>query len=300
MVPGMLVPTYGLYGEDPANSRPFWLHCETIMSRSSAYRFEIGLHRHESFLQFLYIKSGAGDVVLQDAVIALAPPCVVVIPPAHVHGFRFSRDIDGVVITLATQVLREPLRLVINEALAQFTRPLMIGIESSSSDATYLNQTFGRIIAENQMEMPQRDVLLEIYLAAVTLIVVRYARPDYQVHTLSQAERRVLQYKELVAKHVRQHLSTEEYAQRLGVSPTHLNRLVRSVTGRTAHDLIIDRLMDEACRELVFTAYSIQQISDNLGFSDAAYFSRVFRQRMKMTPKTFRSQEIDRLRNKAG
>lgn len=296
----MSVPTYGLYGEDPANSRPFWLHCETIMSRSSAYRFEIGLHRHESFLQFLYIRSGAGDVVLQDTVIALAPPCIVVIPPAHAHGFRFSRDIDGVVITVATQVLREPLRLVLQEALTHFTQPMMIGIEDSSNDAAYLDQTFARIIAENQLEIPQRDVLLEVYLSAVTLIVVRYAKPDYQVQPQNQAERRVIQYKEMIAKHVREHLSTEDYAQRLGVSPTHLNRLVRSITGRTAHDLIIDRLMDEACRELVFTGYSIQQISDNLGFSDAAYFSRVFRQRMNMTPKTFRNQEIDRLRNKAG
>ena len=294
----MSVPTYGLYGEDPAESRLFWLHCETIVSRSSTYRFEIALHRHESFLQFLYIRSGAGDVVLEDGTITLQPPCVVVIPPGPAHGFRFSRDIDGLVVTIATRLVREPLRSVTDDALGRLSDPLMVPLDQDTADPSYFQATFARIVTEHQLDTPQDDILLELHVAAIVVMLLRRALPTLGTQPETLAELRVRQFKDLIVRHLRDHLPAEAYARQLGVSPTHLNRMARLVTGKTAHELIMDRLMDEACRELVFTGYSIQQVAENLGFSDAAYFCRVFRSRIGLTPKTYRDQEIARMRNK--
>lgn len=43
----------GLYGEEATQGTEFRFHCETLFSRSSLHRFEIGLHRHSAFLQIL-------------------------------------------------------------------------------------------------------------------------------------------------------------------------------------------------------------------------------------------------------
>ena len=71
------VPTYELYGEKTGERPDFWLHCETIPSRSSLYHWEIGLHRHESFFQILYIAGGSGDAVFGNAVNMIEPPMVI-------------------------------------------------------------------------------------------------------------------------------------------------------------------------------------------------------------------------------
>ena len=70
----------------------------TIPSRSSLHRYEIGLHRHESFFQILYISTGSGDALFANERLALSPGAVVTVPPALGHGFRFLSYGDSSVL----------------------------------------------------------------------------------------------------------------------------------------------------------------------------------------------------------
>ena len=94
------VPTYALYGEQPASALPELLHCESIPARSRLHGWEIREHRHHHFLQILYIAHGSGQAQLAAERVALQAPCVVVVPAGVAHGFQFSADIDGFVFTL--------------------------------------------------------------------------------------------------------------------------------------------------------------------------------------------------------
>lgn len=288
------VPTYALYGEDAENHQRFWLHCETIMSRSSAYRFEIGLHRHEHFLQFLYIRDGSGDALLPQGVVPLVPPCVIAVPPGPVHGFRFSRDIDGLVITLAPQQLN---RIVLADIPRWLRQPMVMPLEPDHADSAFLDTLFYRIAAEYEGQLQGRDALLEAHVASVVLLLSRRMSP-LQDDAADPVARRLEVFRDLVSRNFREQLSVEAYAGMMGISPTHLNRIVRQATGKCTHDMISERLMDEAKRELLFTGYSVQQVAENLGFADAAYFSRVFRQKVGTTPKAYRESERANLRNK--
>ena len=100
------IPTYDLYGEKNRRFPGFWLHCETIPSRSSLHHWEIGLHRHEQFFQILYIEAGSGDAIFDDVAQAIVAPAVITVPPLSRHGFRFSKDIDGYVFTVLTSHLK--------------------------------------------------------------------------------------------------------------------------------------------------------------------------------------------------
>jgi AraC family transcriptional regulator, transcriptional activator of pobA len=290
------VPTYNLYGEDLASQREFWVHCETIAARSSGYRWEIGLHRHESFLQFLYIRNGSGDALLPAGTHVLQPPCIIVIPPGPVHGFRFSPDIDGLVITLVpdrTEISREH-----PSSAALLGEPLVIPLERENPDTSYLEMTFFRIAHEYEQDRPAREELLEAHVATIILMLGRLLAPAPQDSVLDPNRRRVRMLRELIVRHHRDQLTVEAYAVMLGISPAHLNRTVRQVTGLSTHDLIMERSMDEAKRSLVFTDYSIQHIAETLGFSDPAYFSRCFRLRCGLTPRGYREGERTKLRNK--
>ena len=289
------LPTYDLYGERRAGAPDFWMHCETIASRSSQYHWEIGLHRHDSFFQLLYIRNGSGDAILDTETLAFRPPCVAVVPPGVGHGFRFSRDVDGVVITVVADQLR------LTSGLSKrrgnwLSTPRLVLLDPEASDSAYLSETFSRISDEFEGRRANRNDLLEAYLVSAMLLLARTVAPQGEGDAQDVNRMRVEALQDLIGRHFREQLPAERYAKLLNLSPTHLNRVVRKVTGSSTHDLIMLRMIDEARRALVFTPASIQQIADNLGFTDAAYFSRCFRKRTGLTPRVYRETEREKLR----
>ncbi len=70
--------------------------------------------------------------------------------------------------------------------------------------------------------------------------------------------------------------SPADYARLVHLSPKTLGKLVKTHFNTTLSDLIAQRILIEAKRELYLTAKSINVIAHYLGYSDAYYFSRFF------------------------
>jgi len=289
------VPTYELYGEIAGRKPDFWLHCETIPSRSSLHHWEIRPHRHESFFQILYIDAGSGDAVFDGESHAIMPPAVITVPPRFNHGFRFSRDIDGFVITVLISHLKAAPgdRSRLGEWLAT---PHLTLLDMSNQDAAYVAETLKRLGGEFANRRSGRNDLLEAYLTSALLLTARLSQHGGEGQGApDESERRMETLYGLIQQHFRSHKPAAFYAEALGISPTHLNRIVRGKTGHGAHELIARKLVDEAKRELVFTFGSVQEISFRLGFTDPTYFSRFFLKQTGETPRAWRIAERAKL-----
>jgi AraC-like DNA-binding protein len=93
----------------------------------------------------------------------------------------------------------------------------------------------------------------------------------------------------LIDRHFTEFRSVSAYAARLGYSTHTLNRLARTHGHMTAKQLIDSRIMLEAKRLLVHRPTEpVAAVAQQLGFSDAANFSKYFTQRAGRTPATFR------------
>lgn len=297
------VPTYHLYGESGEQPADLWFHCETIASRSSLYRWEIGLHRHQGLHQFLYIRDGAGDALIGGDSLPLEPPVIVSVPPRVTHGFRFSKSVDGLVVTLLSDRLDGLLGNGARAAAGGWTaQPLVLPLRENR-DAGYLEQTLLRLLHEfddgrdagpagrHAGRQVGGSTLLDAYLRAAILILAKHAGATGDGAPPDGKDRRLEALRTLVARRFREQWTVGDYARALNLSPTHLNRLARERLGMSVHDLIMARVIDEACRSLVFTNASIRAIADELGFADAAYFTRCFRLRTGFTPKAYRDRE---------
>lgn len=286
------VPTYQLYGEAAGREPEFWLHCETIRSRSSLHQWEIRPHRHKQFFQILNIEGGSGQATLGGQSHAIRPPAIITVPAGLEHGFRFSPDIDGLVITILSSHLshRPGERSQLGEWLAA---PHLIRLDPQDADAAFVMQTLRRLGEELAHRRGGRDELLAAYIALALRLTARISLagaggPD-------DNETRMAKLNGLIQRHFRAHKPLAFYAGELGLSLTHLNRIVRAMTGRTAHDLLAAKLVEEARRELVFSIASVQEIGHRLGFADPAYFSRFFLRRTGETPRSWRLKEKGRL-----
>ncbi|MGJ7039860.1 AraC family transcriptional activator of pobA [Shinella sp. BE166] len=283
------VPTYDLYGERTGNAPDFWLHCETIPSRSSLHRYEIGLHRHGNFFQILYISAGSGDALFGTGQVKLTPPAVVTVPPSVDHGFRFSRDVDGHVFTTLASHLR-----LAGEVGRFVAEPRVTSLDGDDPDGAFVIATLERLAAEWAARRNGRTDLMEAYLSSVLTLTARLSgRADAPPE--GAAARRMEHLNGLIQQHFRAQRPAGFYAEKLGISPTHLNRILKVATGLSAHAYIGRKMIDEAKRELVFTEMPAQEIGLRLGFADPAYFSRYFLRETGETPRAWRLRERARL-----
>lgn len=284
-MPGQ-IPVFKLYGEERAWPTPDLIHCESIAERSRLHGWEIRAHLHSDLLQVLYIQSGHAEVEIDGQRRVLERSAVQVVPALCVHAFRFSEDIQGHVLTLA-----QPLVEHLGAALEQ--QPLSRAACYPADDHRgRLDVLFETLAREYGRHEPGRELMLQSLISALLVWLARQALADERAQaSLSDRGRTHLRrFQALVEQHYREHRPLDWYASQLGLSVAHLNSLCRRLAGQSGLQLLHQRLLLEAKRNLVYTSMTIAQVADSLGFSEAAYFSRSFRRWTGVSPKDFRSQ----------
>jgi len=82
--------------------------------------------------------------------------------------------------------------------------------------------------------------------------------------------------------------SAKDFAEKLFIHVNHLNRAIKTTTGKTTTDLIAERLVNEAKALLKHTDWNISEISYCLGFEDTPHFNHFFKKQTSQTPSGFR------------
>jgi AraC family transcriptional regulator, transcriptional activator of pobA len=98
----------------------------------------------------------------------------------------------------------------------------------------------------------------------------------------------VAEFVRLAEAHCRERWRLTDYARALHVSAGHLRATCVRVTGIPPVRLVHECLIREAKRRLIGSSLPIGAIALELGFEDAAYFSRLFHARSGMSPQQYR------------
>lgn len=288
------IPTYSLYGEIGGDPGADWLHCETIQARSSLHGYRIEPHRHETLFQILHLRNGRAEFILDGQTHILNGPCILTLPPLAVHGYVFSPEVEGHVLTLFENRLAEILRSAPG-AIRRFRETQMLRLQEGDA-ANMLAAEIAAIAAEFEGGSIGRLGMIEARLALVLITLHRQLAPLDAMNAgeSDRALRHLERFRQMIDKDYRGHLPIEAYAQRLGLTSPHLSRLCRRHLGASALDVIQHRLVLEAKRYLTFTALSAKQVALTLAFDDPAYFSRFFRKRTGLTPLQYRTLQQKR------
>jgi AraC family transcriptional activator of pobA len=283
------VPLFPLYGEahPPARPSPELVHCETIASRSRLHDWVIRPHRHADLAQLLWISRGSATVHLDGVVSRVQGPMLQYVPRLCVHGFSFSPDVQGHVLTLATPIVEYIAREL--GASSKLRDPIRMTVGREAGD---IGATCDRLAEEFGRDRPSREPMMRALCLQLMVQLLREGKeqPSAPPETgaRSNMEERMNRFRELVEQHYLKHLPVGHFAQRLGVSEASLNRTCRELAGTSAQGLLHQRLLLEASRNLIYTNKPIQVIAEELGFSDPAYFSRFFSRAMGCSPRHYR------------
>ncbi len=285
------VPAFALYGE-PGAPGVDMLHVESIASRSQRYRWEIDAHVHQGLHQVLWLRAGGVQALLDGERHSCSGPAAVVMPPGVVHAFRFSPQAVGWVLTLSAPSLVEGDAQEAGPALRRLFVAGRVLPMAGEPEAGPVGALFDLLAAEFALPRPT-PAPVPLWLArAVVWRLGEVAERHALAHAPARRGHQALftRFVELVETHHAAHWPISRYADRLGLTPERLNRLARAESGRSALDLVHERLAREACRRLVYVAAPISQLAFELGFEDPAYFCRFFRRRIGCSPRDYRQR----------
>lgn len=80
-------------------------------------------------------------------------------------------------------------------------------------------------------------------------------------------------------------------ADHLNIERTYLYRLFKDITGTSPQEYLLDFRIRRACSLLRGTDLPISDIARSVGYDDALYFSRLFRQKKGRTPTQYRQEK---------
>jgi len=287
---------FALYGEARLPPGFDTLHLEMLHERSARHGWTIQPHRHLHLVQLFHITHGRGQALLDGQWTPFQAPCLLLIPAATVHGFRFTEGAAGTVLTLSEPHLRAALTALPDPGALQGPgHCIALHGKRQAQNRSTVAACVRQLLRAHADNSPWRPVEVDAALRLLLVGVVRAesARRDRSAHDLAtvaprsrdQAER----YRALVELHYREQPSMSGLASKMGITTTQLNRICQRVFHCSALSVLHGRLALEAQRELRFTASSVKQIALGLGFRDAPYFTRFFLRVVGSTPSRWRA-----------
>ncbi|KQV48820.1 hypothetical protein ASC95_23320 [Pelomonas sp. Root1217] len=261
------------------------------------HNWEIQPHRHAALVQLLLIEAGTARVQIDGQLLELHAPAVVWVPMLVVHGFAFSPETEGHVITLDQARVR---------SLIGRSRGLWEGLGASRAAALEAGSPQGQTLCAIAHALrddyagtsPWRAQVLDGAVLMAAALIARLPPLTADATEVAEPEGRAMQhlarYREQVERHYRSHPTLDTLSAPLGITTTQLNRLCRLHLHCSALDVLHQRLLLEAKRELSYTTLQVRQIADGLGFADPAYFTRFFLRLTGQSPSGWRADMASR------
>lgn len=228
-----------------------------------------------------WVTAGQGRITLGGSTRGFHPHNAIFVPPGIMYGFQAMTRVQGVALHMG-----DPAGLNLPDA------PLHLRLRDSAQHAE-MAQIIDAIQRELDGGKPfaERAARHQIGLLAIWLERQRSGAGDDSPRGLSSHnanERIIARYTALLEREYGSALNVSDYAQAIGVTPTHLTRACRASCGRTALQLMQERRLYEARRLLTDTNLPVQEIARNLGFSTPSYFSRAFTASTGTAPLAYR------------
>ncbi len=242
-----------------------------------------------TFYEVLVIAKGKGFYSLDDEKVAYEKGTVVVTLPNQVRQWEVIQPTSGFSFFFEGEFLNTFFRddVFLNKfAIFDYNRPAIF-TQLNTENLKKCVRVFNEVEEEfNLLKGDSSHILRSLLYYSISL-VDRQFREHNNLKKL-EINSTIYHFRRLLDKNINQWHTVAEYAAALKLSHNHLNKLCKEHLLRTALQVIHERLMIDAKREVLFSDKTISEISNQLNFSDVANFNRFFKKMTGQTAKQFR------------
>jgi AraC family transcriptional regulator, transcriptional activator of pobA len=251
-------------------------------------------HRH-SFYHMVLFTEGDGTHAIDFQIFRVHPGQIYFMKPGQVHSWDFKGKMDGYIIHFE-ESLFNPFTLEdsVSKKFNFFNGHAKDGVKNLPVEVYQeVCRLFESILKEYNHPQKLGLELIRLQLWAIFIHVSRISN-DEESTTPNQKKVILNNFEMLIEKHFNELRLPKQYAALLFITANHLNALCKEMLGKTAGDLIRERIILEAKRLLTNADMTVTQIAYELNYKDNSYFNRFFKKETGLTPDDFRKKYINK------
>ncbi|SPO54683.1 HpaA [Pseudomonas sp. JV551A1] len=275
------------------------VHYDRLGNLAGFFGRNMPVHRHDRFFQVHYVKSGTVRVYLDDQQFIESGPMFFLTPPTVTHSFVTDPGSDGHVLTVRQQLVWQLIEADASLLPAGMqVRPVCVALAkvpaADLAEARRLGAWLEALSDEFASPHPGRDAALQSLTRLIMISLLRLCPNSREATPARHEDLKIFhRFNALVEAHYLEHWPLANYAAQIGVTEARLNDICRRIADLPSKRLVLERLMQEARRLLLFSSSSVNEVCYQLGFKDPAYFSRFFSRYAGLTPGEYRQRQAE-------
>jgi AraC-like DNA-binding protein len=264
---------------------PFYIH----LSKVSGHHSMPSNHFHEPY-EIYYLLSGERNYFIKDNTYRIGKGDIVFIDKNELHktGDAGVPNHERILINFHERFLHNFDEPLLFEPFRRKIRRLRLNLP----EREWMERLLFEMLQEDKEELPGHFASLQARL--VTLLLWCGRRLDRQEREQapyeheSPAHKKISEIVEFINDAYDAPLSLESVAKTHYVSPFHLSRMFKRVTGFSFVEYVNTVRVREAQRLLKETEWKVTRISEAVGYENLGHFGRVFKQMTKTNPLDYR------------
>ena len=272
------------------NSFGFDIEYRDQLSRS------INMHSHD-FYEMVYVFSGTGKHVTEQGIYDIGPGDLFVIPPHRGHSYADRSHMALVNIMFDLNRLPFPTESFMSDSYFRaFFLPnenisddflIQNKLELTGDDKVKIESVIRRMLGEYNQDKRGRSVILVALLIELFVDIIRFCSAERYAYSKDLfLLQNILQY---MSDHCAKPLTIPVLAKKFGLSQINLERLFQQSVKMSPVSYLIDLRLQIAAEKIRTEKSNISEIAFQCGFSDSNYFTKLFRKKYGMPPRSFRN-----------
>lgn len=267
-----------------SNSQEFFIRCISDIKLRAGKNLTIP--KKLEFYKMVFITRGSGQHMVDFQPVELKIGKLLLIRPGTVQCFSDAEDLEGIAIHFTREFFikeRENFKYLFNLNLLSGSSV----IECSDGMLFLLNQ-----IKEIYFNLHTDEYYEQIinYLR-VLLFEIKMMKQPKECMSVIASQKLFGDFEKAIEKNINYKTKVRDICIGIKVDAKQLNVLLQSNTGKSAKELLDERLILEIKRLLIYTNLSAKEIAFRLKFDEPANMSNYFKRHTGLTPLQFRSQK---------
>lgn len=247
-----------------------------------------------NYFTLIWIQKGNGKVKVDFSEYDFTKNQLLAFAPYQPFMLSSTNAIEGVVIHFHSDffcILKHHHEVSCNGVLFNnIYEPPYVSIDETAKSTFKL--VLDQIILEMQNPALAQYELLVSYLKIFLITASRLKKEQQPKEPITIEENSapfILQnLKSYIELHFKTKHSASDYADLLHITPKALAKITKNHFNKTLTNLISERIIIEAKRELYLTNKAVKEIAFELGYNDEHYFSRFFKNNADISPQVYR------------
>lgn len=242
-----------------------------------------GSHFHD-FEELIIVTEGSLEHYIDFQNEVISSPAASYVSVGKMHRIIEHDDLRGWVINYQNEFIPESKLNFYSNFFTSTSIPISPrGCENRFKDLCEI------INAEYQQENPDMTSIRFLTTALISMIVAEHKRniPVENGVKISQITT-FNNFLRILEQNFRRDEGVSFYAEKMNMSERNLNIICKNNFQKSVSEIIETRKLIEAKNLLIHTDKSVSEIGYELGYNEKSYFTRVFRNKLSITPTEFR------------